>query len=68
VFTERINKVKAEGSESPLNWEVMKYGVRVINGGMVKEVAIGGEEAQGVSRVRDQMVMARIFSRVTKRF
>jgi hypothetical protein len=46
----------------------MKYGVRVINGGMVKEVAIGGEEAQGVSRVRDQMVMARIFSRVTKRF
>jgi hypothetical protein len=35
---------------------------------MVKEVAIGGEEAQGVWRARDQMVMARILSRLTKRF
>jgi hypothetical protein len=40
VFRERINKVEAEGSESPLHWEVMKYGVRVICGGMVKEVAM----------------------------
>lgn len=42
---EQIDKVQAEGSESSLHRKAVGYGVRVIWGGMVKGVAIGGDEA-----------------------
>jgi hypothetical protein len=48
VLREFIDEAENECSNFPLNWEVIQYGVRVILRGMVADVTIGREEAQGV--------------------